>query len=47
VAYDRLCIASGSTPNPPPFPGSELNGVMMMRTMQDARAFMEDLRSGR
>jgi len=47
VSYDRLCIASGSAPNPPPFPGAELKGVMTMRTMQDARTFMEDLRSGR
>jgi NADPH-dependent 2,4-dienoyl-CoA reductase/sulfur reductase-like enzyme/pSer/pThr/pTyr-binding forkhead associated (FHA) protein len=47
VAYDRLCIAAGSAPNPPPFAGSDLAGVMTMRTMQDARAFMEDLRSGR
>jgi pSer/pThr/pTyr-binding forkhead associated (FHA) protein/NADPH-dependent 2,4-dienoyl-CoA reductase/sulfur reductase-like enzyme len=47
IAYDRLCIAAGSSPNPPPFPGAELAGVMTMRTMQDARTFMEDLRSGR
>ena len=47
VAYDKLCIAAGSAPNPPPFPGNDLAGVMTMRTMQDARAFMEDLRSGR
>ncbi len=47
IAYDRLCVAAGSSPNPPPFPGAELAGVMTMRTMQDARAFMEDLRSGR
>ena len=47
VAYDRLLIAAGSTPNPPPFAGAELSGVMTMRTLQDARAFMEDLRSGR
>jgi pSer/pThr/pTyr-binding forkhead associated (FHA) protein/NADPH-dependent 2,4-dienoyl-CoA reductase/sulfur reductase-like enzyme len=47
VAFDRLCIAAGSTPNPPPFAGADLAGVMTMRTMQDARAFMDDLRSGR
>ena len=47
VPYDRLCIASGSSPNSPSFPGAELRGVMTMRTMQDARTFMEDLRSGR
>ncbi|HEY7659999.1 MAG TPA: FHA domain-containing protein [Actinomycetota bacterium] len=47
VAYDRLLVAAGSSPNPPPFAGAELTGVMTMRTMQDARAFMEDLRSGR
>jgi NADPH-dependent 2,4-dienoyl-CoA reductase/sulfur reductase-like enzyme/pSer/pThr/pTyr-binding forkhead associated (FHA) protein len=47
VPYDRLCIASGSAPNPPLFPGAELKGVMTMRTMQDARSFMEDLRTGR
>jgi NADPH-dependent 2,4-dienoyl-CoA reductase/sulfur reductase-like enzyme/pSer/pThr/pTyr-binding forkhead associated (FHA) protein len=47
VAYDRLCIAAGSTPNAPRFAGADLAGVMTMRTMQDARTFMEDLRSGR
>jgi NADPH-dependent 2,4-dienoyl-CoA reductase/sulfur reductase-like enzyme/pSer/pThr/pTyr-binding forkhead associated (FHA) protein len=47
VPYDKLCIAAGSAPNPPPFAGADLAGVMTMRTMQDARAFMEDLRSGR
>ena len=47
MAYDRLCIAAGSTPTPPPFAGADLAGVMTMRTMQDARTFMEDLRSGR
>lgn len=47
VLFDRLCIAAGSSPNPPPFAGAELSGVMTMRTLQDARAFMEDLRSGR
>jgi NADPH-dependent 2,4-dienoyl-CoA reductase/sulfur reductase-like enzyme/pSer/pThr/pTyr-binding forkhead associated (FHA) protein len=47
IMYDRLLIASGSSPNPPPFAGAELQGVMTMRTMQDARTFMEDLRSGR
>lgn len=47
VPFDRLCIAAGSSPNPPPFAGAELAGVMTMRTLQDARAFMEDLRSGR
>src|SRR4029453_13502487 len=47
VAYDKLCIAAGSAPNPPPFPGNDLAGVMTMRPMKDAGAFMEDLRSGR
>ncbi len=47
VAYERLCIASGSSPNPPPFAGAELSGVMTMRTLQDARTFTEDPRSSR
>jgi NADPH-dependent 2,4-dienoyl-CoA reductase/sulfur reductase-like enzyme/pSer/pThr/pTyr-binding forkhead associated (FHA) protein len=47
VPYDTLLVAAGSSPNPPPFPGAELAGVMTMRTMQDARTFMEELRAGR
>ncbi len=47
IEYDQLMIASGSRPNSPSFPGSELSGVMTMRTLQDVRAVMDGIRSNR
>lgn len=41
VSYDQLLIAAGASPNPPSFPGSDLPGVMTMRTLQDARTVMD------
>ncbi len=41
VAYDKLLIAAGASPNPPNFRGAELPGVMTMRTLQDARRVMD------
>jgi len=41
VSYDQLLIAAGASPNPPGFTGSDLSGVMTMRTLQDARTVMD------
>ena len=41
VAYDQLLIAAGASPNPPLFHGSDMPGVMTMRTLQDARIVMD------
>ncbi|MFG3258499.1 NAD(P)/FAD-dependent oxidoreductase [Streptomyces sp. NPDC048172] len=42
-AYDRLILATGSTPRVPPVPGVELRGVHALRTLADARAIRADL----
>lgn len=34
--YDRLIIATGSTPKMPPVPGTDLKGVTAMKSIQDA-----------
>lgn len=44
--YDRLLISAGSRPRPPAFSGSDLAGVMTMRTMQDARFIMDQIQAG-
>jgi len=41
VTYDQLLIAAGASPNPPTFAGTDLPGVMTMRTLQDARRVMD------
>src|SRR5260221_14075334 len=46
VPYDSLLIATGSRARPPPFAGGDLPGVMTMRTLQDARDMMDQLRAG-
>ena len=35
-AYDKLIIATGATPNMPPIPGTELQGITTLQSMQDA-----------
>lgn len=40
-AYDQLLIASGARPNAPEFKGANLQGVMTMRTLRDARVVMD------
>jgi pSer/pThr/pTyr-binding forkhead associated (FHA) protein/NADPH-dependent 2,4-dienoyl-CoA reductase/sulfur reductase-like enzyme len=45
--FDSLLIAAGSRARPPTFSGTELGGVMTMRTMQDARYIMDQVQSGR
>ncbi len=47
IEYDQLLIATGSRPNKPSFPGAEYSGVMTMRTLQDVRAVVDGIRSGR
>ncbi len=34
--YDKLVIATGSTPTVPPVPGKDLNGVTCLKSMKDA-----------
>lgn len=46
-AYDQLLIASGARARAPDFPGAHLPGVMTMRTVQDVRAVLDAIHSGR
>lgn len=39
--YDRLILANGSHPFVPPIPGAELDGVMILRTLDDAKSLLE------
>ncbi len=34
--YDKLVITTGATPNMPPIPGTELDGITTLQSMQDA-----------
>ncbi len=45
--YDRLLIATGSTPFVPPIPGRELAGVIAYRDIADTRAMIEAARTWR
>ena len=36
LPYDRLILATGSTPNMPPVPGVELDGITTLQSMKDA-----------
>lgn len=47
ASYDKLLIGAGARPRMPEFPGSELGGVKVLRTMQDARYVMDGIQSGR
>lgn len=47
VGYDRLVIASGSRPRALPVPGSELDGVVSLRTVSDAVQLRARLETGR
>src|SRR4051794_22451811 len=42
--YDGLLIASGARPRAPSFEGSHLPGVMTLRTIQDARQVVDQVR---
>ena len=41
VAWDRLILATGSRPLVPPVPGTGLDGVTVLRTMDDAEMLIE------
>lgn len=36
IKYDKLIIATGSTPRIPPIPGKDLDGITTLQSMQDA-----------
>lgn len=44
LPYDRLLIATGSTPIPLPIPGKELPGVVTFRDLADVDAMLESAR---
>lgn len=46
IDYDRLILANGAHPFIPPIPGSSRDGVMVLRTLEDARAIIGRLRPG-
>jgi NAD(P)H-nitrite reductase large subunit len=46
LAYDRLLIATGSTPLKPPIPGIDLEGIHNCWTLEDARAIMQRAKPG-
>ncbi len=46
VAYDRLLIATGSSPVAPPIPGIDLPNVHHCWTLEDARSIQELAKSG-
>lgn len=43
VTYDRLLIASGTSPIFPDFDGSELEGIHPLKTLTDAKKIIKDL----
>lgn len=45
--YDRLLLATGALAAPPPFPGGELDGVVKLDGLDDARHILERVRRGR
>jgi nitrite reductase (NADH) large subunit len=46
LAYDRLVLATGATPNRLPVPGANLPGVVAYRDMADVRAMLRAVRLG-
>ncbi len=44
--YDKLLIATGSTPFVPPIPGHDLQGVHTYRTIEDVETILEKSRNG-
>ncbi len=47
LGFDALLLGCGARARRPAFPGCELGGVMTLRTLQDCRAIMERIASGR
>lgn len=47
LPYDRLLVATGSSPTMPPFPGTGLPGVVTCWTLDDAHAIASRLGPGR
>ena len=41
LTYDKILIATGSTPRPLPVPGADLDGVFTLRTWADAKTLRE------
>ncbi|MBU1908502.1 MAG: FAD-dependent oxidoreductase [Verrucomicrobia bacterium] len=46
MAFDRLIIASGAHAFVPPLPGSGLEGVFTLRTLEDARGLVQAVQPG-
>jgi len=44
--YDRLLVATGSSPSLPPIPGTDVAGVLTCWTLEDARQIAAKLRQG-
>ncbi|MCY3858588.1 MAG: FAD-dependent oxidoreductase [Gammaproteobacteria bacterium] len=44
LAYDKLVLATGSTPILPPIPGANLDGVHLLRTIKDVDAIVNELK---
>jgi nitrite reductase (NADH) large subunit len=46
IGYDRLVLTNGAHPFIPPFPGATRYGVRVLRTLEDARAILLQLKPG-
>lgn len=46
VSYDKLLVATGSTPTSPPIPGIDLDGVHSCWTLEDARHIINGSKPG-
>src|SRR6516225_3153440 len=46
LAYDRLLVATGSSPTRPPIPGTDVEGCVACWTLEDARAIAAKLKPG-
>lgn len=47
LAYDKLVLATGCTPNRPPIPGAELPGVFLISDLHQAVAIKDQLAKGK